>query len=95
MSEQILDLWTSENTSRSGAVAPAKERRSRRVRVLLRRLERIEYTTQREISADVRFGLQVSVEAHGGGGLGVRPGARVVASVDVVSVNGPGSSRTL
>jgi len=46
------------------------------------------------ISADLRFGLQVSVEAHGGGGLGVRPGARVVASVDHVSVNGPGSSRT-
>jgi hypothetical protein len=47
-----------------------------------------------EISADVRFGLHVSVEADGGGDLGVHPGVRVVGRVDGVSVSGPGSSQT-
>jgi hypothetical protein len=47
-----------------------------------------------EISADVRFGLHVSVEADGGGDLGVHPGVRVVGRVDGVSVTGPGSSQT-
>ena len=47
------------------------------------------------ITADIRTGLRVSVEADGGGGLGVRPGGQVVGSVDGVIVIGPGSSLTL
>jgi hypothetical protein len=47
-----------------------------------------------QISGDVWFGLHVSVEADGGGDLGVRPGVRVVGRGDGVIVTGPGSSQT-
>jgi len=56
--------------------------------------ERIMHALSREISGDVRFGLHVSVEADGGGDLGVRPGVRVVGRGDGVIASGPGSSQT-
>jgi hypothetical protein len=52
------------------------------------------HALSRKISGDVWFGLHVSVEADGGGDLGVRPGVRVVGRGDGVIVTGPGSSQT-